>query len=115
MATTRNRGVIRLDEEILHHALNMGENQHVIGFRTDPVSLSIDVCIEGDGLPEVIPGTEAPRVGAEPYVSRFGPWTLQGAELAEKVRALADHWAGGRHDDAAQALLRLLDEGWDPR
>lgn len=115
MSAPRNRGVIRLDEEILHRALDLPENQRVIGFRTDAVSLSIDVCVEGDGLPEVHSGTPALYVGPDPYVSRFGPWMLQGAELAEKVRALAGQWAGGRHDDAAKALLRMLDEGWDPR
>lgn len=112
MTKPRNRGIVRLDEETLHRALNLPENQQVIGFRTDPVSLSIDVCVEGEGLPEVLPGCEAPRVDAAPYVSRMGPWMLRGSDLEEAVRALATWWSSGRHADAAAALLRVLDEGW---
>lgn len=112
MTAPRNRGIVRLDEEVLHRALDLPENQRVIGFQLNPVALSIDVYIEGDGLPEVPPGCTAPLVDGDSYTTRFGPWTMRGTDLAEKVRALAGRWSGGRHDDAAAALLRVLDEGW---
>lgn len=114
----RNRGIVRLDERTLETALNLPAGQHVIGFRADPMCLSIDVCVEGAGLPEVPPGTEPLYVDGAPYLARVSGWTNRGTDLEEMVRALAKRWdddGSPELDSASASLLKVLDEGWDPR
>lgn len=83
----RRRGVISLHEEILDRLLDLPQGQRIIGFRADPVRLSIDICLEGDGLPECAPGTDPYRVDAQPYTQRFSRWAMRGTELEEKINA----------------------------
>ena len=61
--TTHKRGIWVIDEEELTRLLQLPEGQRVVGVRDDWQRMSILVCVEGDGLPEVTPGTEAPIVG----------------------------------------------------
>ena len=54
----RHRATIRLDESTLVDLLRLPAGQRVIGFRDDPLTLSIFVHLEGDGLPETPEGGE---------------------------------------------------------
>ena len=119
----RRRGVVQLHDEILEQVLRLPEGQRIIGFRCDPARLSIDVCLEGDGLPECAPGHEAPVVNAEPYITVLSRrWAIHGAELAERIEAWAvalerpevraDVCVGGL---VAGRLRDLLAGDFDPR
>lgn len=57
------RGIWILDEEDIAKLIKLPEGQRVIGVREDWRRLSIQVGIEGEGLPEVEPGIELPIIG----------------------------------------------------
>lgn len=114
----RRRGVIQLHEEILYRILNLPEGQRIIGFRHDPLRLAIDVCVEGDGLPECPSGTEPYRVNAEPYTVRFSRWAMRGADLEQMVEVIAEELDRSADVDAgahAADLRRVLAGTYDPR
>lgn len=117
MTTTRRRGVFRLNDEILHNLIDLPEGQRIIGFREDSLRLSIDVCVEGEGLPECAPGTQPETINAEPYTARFSRWAFRGRDLEEMVRLLAEELSGNVGDASAYGadLLRILDGTYDPR
>jgi hypothetical protein len=111
-APWRRRGVIQLHDEILGQLLPLPQGQRIIGFHTDLLRLSINVLIEGDGLPECAPGCEPCAVNGEPYWSRASRWALRGRDLEDRVRALLDH-----PDAAGNPLadhLRVVLDGDDP-
>lgn len=109
----RRRGIFRLDEEILGRIIDLPEGQRIIGFRPDPARLCIDVCIEGEGLPECPPVSEPYVVNAEPYTARFSRWATRGRDLEEML----DVVLRDREDDnpAAAAIRTILDGSYDPR
>lgn len=59
----RRRGIYRIDEAQLARLLNLPAGQHVTGVSASFRHLSILVMVEGDDLPEVVPGCEPPVVG----------------------------------------------------
>lgn len=111
----RRRGVFRLDVEILASLIDLPAGQRIIGFRSDPLRLSIDVCVEGDGLPVCPPGTDPRVVNAEPYAVRFSRWATRGADLEAMVRVLAEELLPVESGSLPDLLLRVLDGSYDPR
>ena len=114
--SVRRRGVFRLHEEILNRIINVPDGQRIIGFRADPLRLSIDVCVEGEGLPECPPGAEPYVVNADPYLNLTWPaarWATRGCELAEMLTELAKKFP----DDSqtAVSIRKVLDGSLDPR
>lgn len=110
----RRRGIVRLDENVLCELIRLPEGQRIIGFRPDFARLCIDVCVEGDGLPEVITSGEAPVVSVDPYLTAYSLWAGRGPELAEMVQVLVDEHLPG--DNAIIDLLaQTLDGTYDPR
>ncbi|WP_169165123.1 hypothetical protein [Cellulomonas taurus] len=57
---TRGRAKLRLLPEDLSEILDLPEHTHVVAVQTEIDPLSIKILIEGPGLPECVPGTEAP-------------------------------------------------------
>lgn len=115
----RRRGVFRLDEEILARIIDLPDGQRIIGFRADSARLCIDVCVEGEGLPECAPAAEPRIVNAGPYVTHFGRWAYRGSDLAEMVEALAELYATkGGFDievEVADDLRSIMAGKYDPR
>jgi hypothetical protein len=103
---TSNRGVWRIDEEQIARALHLPPGQRVTSIQADWPTLSIDVMIEGEGLPEVEPAME-PRI-----VGRGLPaldLRRRLVELVEDLRNAAldhDNAAYGKAADRLQELLR---------
>jgi hypothetical protein len=110
---TRRRGVFHLHEEILGPLIDLPDGQRIIGFRPDPLRMSIDVCVEGDGLPECPPGTEPYVVNAESYTARFSRWATRGRDLEEMLLELVKGLPAD--SEAAVAIRRILDGTLDPR
>ncbi len=111
----RRRGIFRIDEQTLADLINLPEGQRVIGFRTDPAQLCIDVCVEGDGLPECPPMAEPKVVNAERYVSRFSQWAFRGRDLEEMVDVLISEMEPVERGSLPDVLRRTLDGNFDPR
>jgi hypothetical protein len=115
----RHRGVFRLDENILARLIDLPAGQCVIGFRENPVMLSIDVHVEGDGLPVCAPGMEPPVVNVDEYVTwPAALWAFRGRELAEMVEVIAARLDGSADVDSgsyASDLRRILSGDYDPR
>ncbi|GAA0528641.1 hypothetical protein GCM10010172_06540 [Paractinoplanes ferrugineus] len=59
----KHRGIYRIDEEQLARLLKLPAGQHVTSVTTSFERLSVLIMVEGEGLPEVHPGTEPPIVG----------------------------------------------------
>lgn len=78
--SVRNRGVWRIDEEDIARAVRLPEGQRVIGVRENWPMLSIDVMIEGSGLPDV-QESQIP-----PYIGRG----LPDVDLKRRIESLAD-------------------------
>ncbi|MCG5464305.1 hypothetical protein MED01_002471 [Micromonospora sp. MED01] len=56
--STPGRAVVRLGEEEFRALLKLPDGMRMIGINANWLALSIDVMIEGDGLPECAPQTE---------------------------------------------------------
>ncbi len=113
----RQRGVFRLNDEVLHNLIDLPEGQRIIGFREDSLRLSIDVCVEGEGLPECAPGSEPYVINAEPYTARFSRWAFRGRDLEEMVEVIAARLEANVGDASAYGtdLRRVLAGDYDPR
>jgi hypothetical protein len=59
----RRRGIYIISDDQLTRALRLPPGQQITGARTSFSRLAILVQVEGDDLPEVLPGQEAPTVG----------------------------------------------------
>lgn len=81
--------------------------------------MSIDVCVEGDGLPFCAPAAEPPIVNADEYVTWPAVrWAARGRDLAEMVEVIAarlDDSADVDSGSYAQDLRRILAGDYDPR
>lgn len=58
-----NRGIWLIDEDDIARLIKLPKGQRVIGVHGDWQCMSIQVGMDGEGLPEVAPGTEAPIIG----------------------------------------------------
>ncbi len=114
-AEPRRRGVFTLDEGMLARALRLPDGQRVIGFRTEPARLAIDVCVEGEGLPLCPPNTEPKRINGGDYTQMISQWALHGGELEDMVRVLLDEMEPHVPGSLADLLQRTLDGTYDPR
>jgi len=61
--TVYNRGIWQIDQESIARAVDVPDGQRVIGVRENWPMLSIDVMLEGPGLPEVNEAMVPPYVG----------------------------------------------------
>lgn len=114
----RHRGVFRLDENILDQLIDLPAGQRIIGFRGNPLALSIEVHVEGAGLPACAPGTEPPIVNTEEYVTWPAVRCARGRDLAEMVEVIAarlDDSADVDSGSHARDLRRILAGDYDPR
>ncbi len=111
----RRRGVFRIDEQMLADLINLPEGQRVIGFRTDPARLCIDVYVEGEGLPECPPMAEPQIVNAEPYIERFSQWGFRGRDLEEMVNVLISEMEPVERGSLPDLLRRTMEGTYDPR
>jgi hypothetical protein len=57
------RGIWVLDEDDIAKLIGLPKGQRVIGVHEDWQRLLILVAVEGEGLPEVVPGSDPPIVG----------------------------------------------------
>lgn len=99
----RRRGVVRLNEDDVAAMLRLRKGQRVVGMWPNPPANSIDVGIEGEGLPVVEPGMEAPHVPADPYVD---------LRLRQRLVQLLADYDEERHghevSDFAERVRRVL-------
>ncbi len=96
----RRRGVVRLNEDDIAAMLRLRKGQRVIGMWPNHPAMSIDVGIEGEGLPVVAPGAEAPRVPTGSYVD---------LRLRERLVRLLDGYSKERYGpDLAERIRRVL-------
>jgi len=119
MTAVRNRGIVRLDEEILAQLIDLTADQRVIGLRENQMMLSIDVHVEGEGLPACAPGSIPEVINTKEYVTVEAiRWATRGRDLAEMAKVLATAW--GKSGDAgltaaSAQLLEVIDGLHDPR
>lgn len=58
-----NRGVVRLDMQLLEGLLHLPDGHHIVAARqADGFIDAVDLLVEGPSLPDIAPGQVTPRV-----------------------------------------------------
>jgi hypothetical protein len=96
----KRRAVVLLGEDELVRVLHLNESERIHAVWPDSRRFGVMLGIEGDGLPEVAEGGEAPRV--------IRPLTIEA--LRREVSEFRSAWSRGDYDDRDFPTQAYLDD-----